>query len=96
MMEATEEEDMVTVKNYRELAGNCRNLLPFMIRFSLDLNFPSLFSIHFQCFLCWFVPLVSQQIFIAQLLVKVTGNIAVYECLALLGLCRDGGGILNT
>lgn len=60
MMEATEEEATVTVKNYRELAGNCRNLLPFMIRFSLDLNFPSLFSIHFQCFICWFVPLVSQ------------------------------------
>lgn len=91
MMEDMEEEGTVIVKNYRELAGNWWDLLPFVIRFSLDLNFPSLFWIHFQYFIYCFVRLFSQQTIIVGLLVTGTGDTAVCQCPASwASLCRGG------
>lgn len=91
MMEDTEEEDMVIVKSYRELAGNWWILLPFVIRFSLDLHFPSLFCVHFQHFIYWFVPLFSQQILVIE-----ARESTVYQCLAMWALLfRDGQEILS-
>lgn len=78
MTEATEEGEaaMQTVKNCSELDGNRWILLPFLMRFSLDLNFPSSFNQHF---IHWFVYVLSQQLFIVYLLVPGTGDAAAEE-----------------